>query len=287
MFGALAWLAVGSVTQAPAYTVGPPSPALVCSSASQANLGVLENRLSPSDGATVQAGTPITFSGNSGSPLTIEVASSRALLATIPDIDSGLASALPEPYSVGPPLINAYTFTSAKATATPGTIYWDASFSTASITACQGLPASTEITTVRALTVLPLPAPIAAPAPPATPSPARLSLSAPSAFHLAHPTIEYRISCTASCTGDTYYHAVIVRRHGKPVRVSKLDLSPKPISIKPAAGGSEQIHYTYSGSALRRLKSLIHNRDIVEVQISAKVTDAAGNVAQAQRTARL
>ena len=74
--------------------------------------------LGPANGATVPAGTPVTFSGESNPyALTFDVASSPALLSS-PDIDSGMGS------QSG----SFYRFTSTKATATPRTIYWTASF---------------------------------------------------------------------------------------------------------------------------------------------------------------
>jgi hypothetical protein len=288
--GALTWLAVGSIAQTRAYTVGPPSPALICSSAGLADLGALENQLSPANGATVQAGTPIVFSGNSESPLTFAVASSPALLSS-PDIDGGLASAQPQPYSSGPPVVNTYTFTSTKATATPGVVYWDASFSTASLAQCVGLAPYTDTTTPRTLTVLPAPAPIPTPAPAPAPTPpappVHVSIGAPGRLHLTHPTVLYRIYCTRTCSGDTYYQALVLRRHQKTIRAPKLDLSPEPVSIPAAAGGNEQVAHPYSGRALRMFTSIIRSGGVVELQISVRVTDSSSNVAQAQRTARL
>jgi len=90
-----------------------------CYFASRATMATLEVHLSPANGATVPAGTSVTFSGNSGVPVMFAVASSPALLSS-PDIDSGVGSLQPGTSS--------YAFTSTKATAIPGTIYWDASF---------------------------------------------------------------------------------------------------------------------------------------------------------------
>jgi hypothetical protein len=64
------------------YTAGEPPPWAICGSASIASLGVLEHSLSPSSGATLEAGAPVTFSGQSESPVTFAVASSPALLAS-------------------------------------------------------------------------------------------------------------------------------------------------------------------------------------------------------------
>jgi hypothetical protein len=73
-------------------------------------------RLEPANSATAQAGTPVTFSGESNQALTFSVASSQALLSS-PDIDSGM----------GLQSGAFYKWTSARATATPRTIYWTAS----------------------------------------------------------------------------------------------------------------------------------------------------------------
>lgn len=119
VLGALGLMAAEPVSPARGYTVGPPSPALICMMATIAATGALEARLAPPEGASVQAGTSVTFSGYSRAPVTFAVASSPALLST-PDIDGGPGAVQPE---------NAYTFTSTKANTTPGTVYWDASFS--------------------------------------------------------------------------------------------------------------------------------------------------------------
>ncbi len=127
----------------------------------------LEYSLSPSNESTVPVGVPVTFSGSSGLPVTFAVASSPALLSS-PDIDSGLGSGQPEPMSSGHE--DAYTFTSTKATATARTVYWDASFSTANISECAGMSASTYTTKVRTLTVLAPPSSTPMPSPAATPA---------------------------------------------------------------------------------------------------------------------
>lgn len=155
--GALGYLVV-PVSSALGYTAPPPSPSLICFNASQANLGVLEASLSPANGATVSADSPVTFTGHSESMPTFAVASSAALLSS-PDIDSGPGSAQPQPSSSGPPVVYAYMFSSMKATATPGTVYWQASFSSVGIAECAGLTPTTYTTSVRTLTVLPLPSP--------------------------------------------------------------------------------------------------------------------------------
>jgi hypothetical protein len=116
----LGCVAVGSVSPAQAYTAPPPSPASICVTARVgAELAVEHMQLEPANGSTVPAGTPVVFSAESllhNAP-TFNVASSEALLSS-PDIDSGMGSQSGA----------FYEFTSAKATATPRTIYWTASF---------------------------------------------------------------------------------------------------------------------------------------------------------------
>jgi len=106
--------------------------------------------LEPANGATVPAGTPVVFSAE---PLlknapTFSVASSPALLSS-PDIDSGTGSQSGA----------FYKFTSTKATATPRTIYWAASF-TFTPEGCEG--PSTFTTPSRTLMVVPSEAELAA-----------------------------------------------------------------------------------------------------------------------------
>ena len=99
----------------------------------------------------VPAGTPVTFSSLSSQPLSFAIATSEALLAT-PNVDSGPASPSSPTQNVSGS--QHYSFTSTKATATAGTVYWQASFSTAAMPNCANFP-RTEETAVRALNVLP------------------------------------------------------------------------------------------------------------------------------------
>ncbi len=289
-FGVLRWVVIGSVSSAQGYTAPGPSPSSICVSESYANLTGLEAGLAPSDGTSVQAGTAVTFSGSSGSPVTFAVASSSASLSS-PDIDSGSGSAQPNPIS-GPPL---YTFPSTKATAIPRTTYWDASFSSAGLPECASQSPTTYTTKAHTLTVLPTPTsspptplpPLTSPMPEAEPAPVQVSIGALSSFHFAHPTVTYHIHCTSSCSGDTYYRVLVVRRHAKAVSMSKLNLSPVRVSITTESGGDEQITHNYSSGARRMLKSVFRAGGVVELQIGVKVTDAAGSIVRAQRTARL
>jgi hypothetical protein len=145
-------IATGSVAAvtAHAYTVGPPSEASICSSEASAALAVVENFLSPANGSTVAAGTPMTFSSDSSQPVSFAIASSEALLST-PNVDSGPGSPSPPPPNAAG--MQQYSFTSTKATASAGTVYWQASFSTAAMPHCAD-SVRMEKTAVRTLTVL-------------------------------------------------------------------------------------------------------------------------------------
>jgi hypothetical protein len=255
-----------------------------CYAAGRAAVAALEVKLAPSNETTVQAGRAVTFSGYSEAPLTFAVASSAALLSS-PDIESTLASEQPQPS--GGPL---YSLTSTKASATPGTVYWDASFSNDTLPECAEFR-TTLTTKARTLMVLPAPASPTqtlsqTPPPPSSP-PVQVSISTLGSFHLAHGTVTYGIHCTESCHGDTDYDVLAVRHHGRAVRVPKLALDAEPVSIAAAMGGSEAFAHKYRGSSLRMLKSLLGAGDAVELQISVKVTGAAGGTVQAQRTVRL
>jgi hypothetical protein len=115
--------------------------------------------LSPAEGATVVAGAPVTFFARGGgeSPMTFMVASSPALLSS-PDIDSGLATLLPpgyKPESLPPESDAEDWLTSTKATVTPRTIYWTASF-TRNLRSCDEPPVTFTLPP-RTLTVVPSP----------------------------------------------------------------------------------------------------------------------------------
>jgi hypothetical protein len=106
-----------AVLASPAHAL---PPWIICAGGENAARAVARSlSLEPANGATVPAGPPVTFSGESGlgSPLTFSVASSEALLSS-PDIDSGTGSQSGA----------FYKFTSIRATAAPRTIYWTASF---------------------------------------------------------------------------------------------------------------------------------------------------------------
>ncbi|HEY5286437.1 MAG TPA: hypothetical protein VIJ50_04970 [Solirubrobacteraceae bacterium] len=142
---ALSLVALGSMTEAKAYSAVPSSWA-ICLASSESDLTALEASLNPANDTSMHAGTPVMFSGSSGALVTFAVASSAASLSTGPDVDEGSGSAQEK---------EIYAFTSTKATAAPGTVYWSASFSDATLSGCEGQTPTTYTTAVRTLTVLP------------------------------------------------------------------------------------------------------------------------------------
>jgi hypothetical protein len=285
----LGWVGTGAApTQA--YTATS-EPWAVCAGASVAAAGVLEASMSPADNTAVRAGTAVTFSGHSEVPVTFAVASSPAALSS-PDIDTGLGSAQPEPFSSGSPLSYAYTYSSTKASATPRTVYWAASFSNGDLAECAGVAPSTYVTKARTLTVMPEPPapavePVITPAPVVEQAPVHAGIGKLGKLDRAHPIITYRVHCTTSCSGTSSYRVLVVRHHAKAVGVPALDSGVNIVSITAAAGGDQQIAHHYRGSSSRVLKRIIHSGEVVEVQIDVKVTDESGNVSQAHATLRL
>jgi hypothetical protein len=110
-----AWTGASGATQA--FGADLP-PWFMCFASENADaVGTKYISLKPASGATVQVGTPVTFSAGSSWTPTFDIASSEALLPS-PDIDSGTGS------QAGA----VFEFTSTKASAIPRTIYWRASF---------------------------------------------------------------------------------------------------------------------------------------------------------------
>ncbi len=240
----------------------------VCEETASFNQGRLEETLSPSNGVTVTSGTPVTFSGRSLAPPTFMLASSPAGLSS-PNIDTGPGSAVPFSQEVGSQTSFTYTYTSAVAANTPGTVYWQASFSTAYIEACAGFTPINWRTGIRTLRILP--------------APVEVSITGPDVFRGTHPTVAYQVDCSISCTGDTYYQAYVLQRGSSARRIPSLDLGPTPVSIAAGTGGSEPFTHHYSGSPLRTLDKILRTGSIVEIEISVKVTDASGNVTRAHK----
>ena len=148
MIGAAVALAFSGIAASVSATEPPAW--LMCQSEEESNKVVEKyaELLSPASGATVTAGTSVTFVAQSGfgSPMTFMVASSAPTLSS-PDIDSGPGT-LMQPENRAE-----YAFISSKAVATPRTIYWTASF-TRVLKGCEGPPVTFTLAP-RVLTVLP------------------------------------------------------------------------------------------------------------------------------------
>ena len=151
---------IGAPPTAAGFTVEMPAWAR-CFGNTEAAMATLENSLSPTDGATAQAGASVELSGISSAPLSFAVATTPAQLSA-PDVAGGAGTAQPP---TAPGELPTYSFSSMAVTETPRTVYWQASFSEAAIPECEG--SSTIATTVvRALKVVAAPTP----APPSAPS---------------------------------------------------------------------------------------------------------------------
>jgi hypothetical protein len=183
-------------------------PAFLCNMEGQAAARAAGESVRPPSGAAVVAGSPVSLSAESPWPLTFAVASSPALLSS-PDIDSGAGALQPAGSSPESAPGHTYTFTSTKATTTPGTIYWAASISSNSIPICAGLPAESFTTPTQMLTVLPAsPMPVpstptSAPPPPAPP----IALSLVGKPGLDPKGVTFTVTCEAptgqSCEGTS------------------------------------------------------------------------------------
>jgi hypothetical protein len=256
-----------------------------CVSASMTTLALVERELAPAANATVQAGVPVTFTvGRSEVPLTFLVASTPVVLPSpdayhpdsptlgSPDVDSGAGTVLPS--GLGP---SGYTFTSQKAGVIPRDLYWEVSFSTSGLPACATQIPSQRSTPPRMLTVLPAPVPVPSPVPP----PARVSIDIPGRLSLSS-RVSYRVQCSEACTGDTFYHAYLLRGHARPVRFPLLDLAPQRVSIAGEWGGAERFICRYDRRQLRLLKSAVRAGSGIELRLGVKVRDLAGNTVRAQ-----
>jgi hypothetical protein len=146
----LALASVGTCLAAPAHALtSRRSPGALCG-AEQSALRVQEEAtrlLSPADGAKLPEGSFVTFSASSGVQITFSVADSPERLAASPDIDHGSGTAQRES--------GTYSFTSKKAAADPGTVYWAVTF-TRTLSGCEGPSGSATYTTPpRKLVIVP------------------------------------------------------------------------------------------------------------------------------------
>jgi hypothetical protein len=232
--------------------------------------------VTPVNGAEAQAHVPATFTAESQSPVTFDVASSEQGVSKA-DIDSGHGSA-----GAGS-LATKYTFTSSRATAQAGTIYWAVAF-TASLPDCGG-ESRTFFTPTRTLQVRPSPesAPTEWSPPTTSTSHLRVGISAANVLHVGRPTVSYSIECTSSCTGHTRVQAWLVRRHRKAARAATLDFGPRGVSITNPAGGHERFSKRYQGRALRQLRSMLRGNGQVKLEVTVTAKDASGDPATAHK----
>jgi hypothetical protein len=275
-FGTLACLA--SVVAPASGYVPPELPWANCSGDIAAHETVLEVRALPEEGAKVVAGTPVTFSVPSPTPVTFAVASSPALLAS-PNIDQGLGQPLPSENEE-----HMQVFTSLKASSTPGTVYWQVSFSAAEVEGCAGGESSRVTIPPRTLTVESAPPP--PPPAPAAPPPEPAFSATISSVPIGRPQVAFEVHCSTSCVGTAAYVVTAFHDHRKS-RERALDFGPWKVAIASSPGGVQRFTHRYAGASLRKLKHLIHDSDALEVHIASTVTDAGGTTAVARTTAPL
>jgi hypothetical protein len=183
-------------------------------------------------------------------------------------------------------------FTSLKAAATPGTVYWQASFEAAEVPECAGVASGLVSIPPRTLVIEPAPAPppvaqTQPQAPPPPPLAADFSTAiSPSSINTHHPTVAFRVRCTASCVGTVNYVAIATRSRRK-IQVPTLNFAPHPVSIPGSIGGMESFSHHYAGAALREFNGLLKDHDALAFRISASLTDASGDTAVAHATAQL
>jgi hypothetical protein len=268
----LAALGVLSATPTAQGIAQPPPAYANCFSSSSANEAALIHSLTPAENATVSAGTPLTFSGSSSAPLTFAIATSPALLSTDPDIADGAGEL--QPASASSPT---YSFTSTAASAKPGTIYWSASFSDGTLSACAGLTPSTFTTPPRALTIAPAPESQPAtpeapsPPPPVTPAPLQAGLETASGdFGAGHPLVVYSVHCSSRCAGHLSCRAYELKRRRRTPAAPALDLPSTAISIA-APGGEQRVSHRYAGAALRALRQIARAGDQLELHCELTV----------------
>jgi hypothetical protein len=262
----LAWLATVGLLPVRAHAAIPENPEGGCQAQASSSFDVMESWLGPPSGTTVTADSPVTFSTHSETPLTIAVASSPGLISS-PDIDSGTMSRVPFTEEPGPQTSFTYTYTSTVATNTPGTVYWQATTSSAYIEPCASFAPYLYRTDIRTLRIFP--------------KPVEVSIERPAGLSRTQ-AVTYSVRCTITCTGDTYYQAYVLSHHAGARRIPMLDSSPTPVSI--VGVGTEPFVHGYTGSALRTLDGVIRAHEAMEIEISVKVTDSSGNVVRAHST---
>jgi hypothetical protein len=250
MIGVLMCVVAVSAAPAQAYTAEI-TPWDECYVAGRAALAVLERGLTPSNEAAVQDGSSVVFSGSSASPVTFAVASSPEL-ASSPDIDSGLGVQQP---AASPADLPSYSFTSTKAAATPRTVYWTASLSTASIPECAGLSATTLTTSVRTLTVLPAP-PVASSVAPAPAPPAVVMFAGAHVAVAGKEGVVVGLRCEGGglCAGRLTLQGKRTVEGRRGMRVSRVvTIGTANFSIAAGESGSVAVHLNSAGRTLLKV----------------------------------
>jgi|GEM_PF-5450264 hypothetical protein len=169
-----------------------------------------------------------------------------------------------------------------------------AALEAAEVPECAGVTSGLILIPPRTLVVEPalVPAPVLVPQeqPPAQPpTPLAADFSAairPSSVNTHHPTVAFRVRCTASCVGTVNYVAIATRSRRR-IGVPALSFGPHRISISSSSGGMESFSHRYTGVALREIESLLKDHHALAFRISASLTDASGNTAVAHATAQL
>jgi hypothetical protein len=236
----------------------------MCANTGEANLKVLESELSPASGASVSQGAPVSFSGPSLVPVAFAVASSPALLLT-PDVDSMVG--VRQGTSSNP----TYAFTSTKAAATPGTVYWTASFSTSELAGCSGLPPGTYTTVVHTLAVVAAPSEAAAPVSPplSSPTPSVVSTIATSLRVRIGGSTAVELGCKGgeSCKGRLALRAKQLVGNGARKRYRTAVIGEATFSIGADAQAAIHMHLNALG---RRLLKAGHGRVEASLEIDQK-----------------
>jgi len=240
----------------------------------------------PANGTKVAQGSTVTLEAESQWQLHFSLASSETLLSN-PDIDQGYGQAQPGEQT------NRYTFSSTKATAQPGTVYWDASFRV-KLYSCGGEERTFATTvmqqkantfTVVASAVEPAPLPAPEPPPPSqgtkegpasswsARSTARLALTSARRLSRRFGAIPFIVQCTASCAGVAQADGFLLKPHRKlPLRA--LRCVAQRFRFAAAAGGSKRMICRLRARAVAVVRRLLRHRKRIELELSARATFA-------------
>jgi hypothetical protein len=253
-------------------------PWVVCSGAASANLTGLEYPFTHTAPTAVTVGMPVTLTVTSSVPVQFSFASTAALLSS-PDIDGGAGSDQ-TPAAQG---AHTYSFTSTKATATAGRVYYQGSFSDAGIPQCAGQTPTILKTAVHTLTVAP-PVPPSAPAagsevPAASTSTPggpvfSVGLNAPLSVRLRRSGFSFLVSCSRACSGSSQVTVLLVRPHGPAKHLTRFQPTATRVEINGQDGGGERITERLNSRLVAQLRSLVHSTAKLELELVASVADS-------------